>query len=538
MLRQGTTRFTLRSSLCADTVFKLNHSDSSEPGAVNKFAAAEAKTVNKSSNIAKTLPPVKAVAGRMPHRSSRSLCCHPARVHRRKPAQRRGPVQKSERTSPHEGFCISVTGDRTFGGRQKPPMKNWNEITHYLGFDWAKDHHQVVIVDRQARIVAEFQFEHSLEGWNTWRERIGDYPALAVAIETNQGAAVEQLLQSSVSIYPINPRSAKAYRQRKVPTTNKTDRLDAWSLAEALRMDGQSWRPLQPLDPLIQELRLLCRDELNLIAQRTSLINQLQQALMEYYPSALEAFDDWTVPATWKFLERFPTPDALTAAGLQKWNAFLHCHKLYRQNTHERRIAAFSKASQWHIAPALQRAKSFLVLSLVQCLIVLEKQLQQYRKRIEELFASHPDHDLFGSLPGAGPKMAPRLLSELGDDRTLFPDADSLRCYAGTAPVSYQSGQVHKVYLRRQCNKPLRCAIHLWADLSRRWCQWAQTYYQQLRKRGKSHAQALRCLGHRWLKIIWKMWQTRTPYDEALHTRNQTEHGSWVLQLMDQKPRE
>jgi len=320
-----------------------------------------------------------------------------------------------------------------------------------------------------------------------------------------------------------------------VPTSNKTDQLDAWSLAEALRMDGQSWRPLQALDPLIQELRLLCRDELKLIAQRTSLINQLQQALMEYYPSALEAFDDWTVPATWKFLERFPTPDALSGAGLKKWNAFLHCHKLYRQNTHERRMAVFSKAGQWQVSEAIQRAKSFLVLSLVKCLIILEKQLQQYRKRIEQLFATHPDHHLFGSLPGAGPKMAPRLLSEVGDDRTLFPDADSLRCYAGTAPVSYQSGQVHKVYLRRQCNKPLRCAIHLWADLSRRWCQWAQIYYQQLRKRGQSHAQAVRCLGHRWLKIIWKMWQTRTTYDEALHTRNQHAHGSWVLQLMNHK---
>src|ERR1043165_6523951 len=219
-----------------------------------------------------------------------------------------------------------------------------------------------------------FNSEHSAEGWNTWRERVRDYPALAVAIETNQGAAVEQLLQSGVTIYPINPRSAKAYRQRKVPTSNKTDRLDAWSLAEALRMEGQNWRQLQPLDPLIQELRLLCRDELNLITQRTSLINQLQQALTEYYPSALEAFDDWTVPATWKFLERFPTPAALTAAGPKKWNGFLHCHKLYRQNTHERRIAAFSKASQWHVSEAIQRAKSLLVLSLVKCLIRSEEQ--------------------------------------------------------------------------------------------------------------------------------------------------------------------
>jgi len=413
-------------------------------------------------------------------------------------------------------------------------MKNWNEITHYLGFDWAKDHHQVVVVDRQARIVAEFEFEHSLEGWLKFREQLRDYPVVAVAIETNQGAAVEQLLQSGVNVYPVNPRCAKAYRERKVPTSNKTDRLDAWSLAEALRVDGHTWRALQPLDPIIQELRLLCRDELHLIGQRTALINQLQQALAEYYPSALEAFDDWTVPATWKFLERFPTSGALASAGPRKWQAFLHCHKLYRQNTHERRMQAFSKAGQWTTSAATERAKSLLVLSLVKLLVILEKQLQEYRKQIEKLFASHPDHDLFGSLPGAGPKIAPRLLSELGDDRDLFPDADSLRCYAGTAPVSYQSGQVHKVYLRRQCNKYLRNAIHLWADLSRRWCQWAQVYYRQMRQRGKSHAEALRCLGHRWLKIIWKMWQTGTAYDSDLHMRNQLAHGSWVFQIITQ----
>jgi transposase len=411
-------------------------------------------------------------------------------------------------------------------------MKNWNEITHYMGFDWAKDHHQVVVVDPQARIIAQFAFEHSLEGWLKFREQIRAYPALAVAIETNQGAAVEQLLQSGVTVYPVNPRCAKAYRERKVASSNKTDRLDAWTLAEALRVDGSTWRPLQPLDPIIQELRLLCRDEMALIAQRTALINQLQQALSEYYPAALEAFEDWTVPGTWKFLERYPNPQALLKAGPKRWQQFLHVSKLFRASTQEQRIKALSQAGQWGPAPAVERAKTLLVLSVVKLLVTLERQLQEYRKQIEKLFESHPDHDLFGSLPGAGPKLAPRLLSELGDDRTQFPDPDSLRCYAGTAPVSYQSGQVHKVYLRRQCNKHLRCAIHLWADLSRRWCQWAQVYYRGLRQRGKSHAQAIRCLGHRWLKIIWKMWQTGQPYDPEFHMRNQLQHGSWVLELM------
>jgi transposase len=138
------------------------------------------------------------------------------------------------------------------------------------------------------------------------------------------------------------------------------------------------------------------------------------------------------------------------------------------------------------------------------------------------------------SLPGAGDKIAPHLLAEIGDDRALFPDAQGLQCLAGTAPVSYQSGQIHRVYLRRQCNKSLRNVVHLWANLSREFCPWTATYYAALRAKGKSHACALRALGQRWLKIVWKMWQTRTLYDADLHARNQLKHGSWVLQLVNQ----
>src|SRR6266480_2958696 len=212
----------------------------------------------------------------------------------------------------------------------------------------------------------------------------------------------------------VNPRSAKAYRERKVSSSNKTDRLDAWSLADALRTDGHAWRALAPVDPLLQELRLLCRDELNLIGQRTALVNQLQAALGEYYPSALQAFDDWTMPASWKFLERFPTPQALARIGPRQWENFLHCHKLYRPQTQARRMEAFRQATEFCGSPAVTRAKSMLVLSLVKLLKVLEEQLEQYRVQIEQLFARHPDHDLFGSLPGSGPKLAPRLLSEIG----------------------------------------------------------------------------------------------------------------------------
>jgi transposase len=412
-------------------------------------------------------------------------------------------------------------------------MKAWKEITHYAGFDWGGNHHKVVIVDRAGQIVADFAIEHSAAGWQRWRERVAALGgAVATCVETSQGMVIEQLLASGVSLYPIAPRSAKAYRERKAPSGNKSDHLDAWSLADALRVDGHGWRALVQEDPLVGELRLLCRDEVALIEERTALVNQLQSALQEYYPAALEAFEDWTQPAAWAFLEAFPTPEVLRAAGKRKWEKFLHSHKLARPQTFAKRLEIFARASELVSSEVLTRTKSRLALTRTRMLRVLEQQLELYRLEIEKLFERHPDHHLFGSLPGAGPKIAPRLLGEIGSDRARF-DLKALQCLAGTAPISYPSGQIHIVALRRHCNKPLRAAVHLWANLSRQSSAWAAVYYQALRARGKSHACALRCLGQRWLKILWKMWLTRQCYNHDFHARNQLKHGSWVLKLQN-----
>ena len=408
---------------------------------------------------------------------------------------------------------------------------SWESITHYAGFDWAKDHHDVVVVNQQGKIVKDLTFEHSAEGWARWRETVAAYPHLAVAIETSQGAAIEQLLESGVAVYPVNPKSAERYRDRKAPSGTKTDYLDAWSLGDALRVDGHGWKPLKALDPLVHELRLLCRDEVELISKRTELVNQLRAALHEYYPAALQAFEDWTTTPSWKFVQQFPTPELLQKAGKRRWEKFLHAHRLYRPELNEKRLEIFSKAQEFCGGPAVTRAKSRLALTLTKLLVALEAQLQDYRREIQRLFNEHPDHDLFGSLPGAGEKLAPRLLSEMGSDRSLFESAQALQCYVGTAPVSFQSGQVNQVYVRYMCNKSFRHAVHLWVDLSRKVCSWAQVYYQQLRAKGKSHASALRCLGQRWLKILWKMWQTGTTYNADFHMANQLKHGSWVLSV-------
>ena len=193
-------------------------------------------------------------------------------------------------------------------------------ITHrgFGGLDWASQTHAIIIVDARGRVVEDFEIEHSARGWQKFRERLQPYGSIPFAIETCHGAAVEQLLEAGMIVYPLNPKSAQAYRDRKAPSGVKDDRLDAWSFADACRVDGQGWKALRPEDPLLKELRLLCRDEVTFIEQRTALINQLRQALAEYYPTALEAFNDWSTPASWSFLQRFPTPQGLQQAGKRR----------------------------------------------------------------------------------------------------------------------------------------------------------------------------------------------------------------------------
>jgi transposase len=408
----------------------------------------------------------------------------------------------------------------------------WNQQSYFAALDWAKEHHDVIVVDRNGIIVADFQFAHTVEGWAQFDQQLQACGRPPVAIETSCGMVVDQLLQRGYPVYPVNPKAAKRYRERKAPSGTKTDRHDAWSLADALRTDGHAWPALHAQDEATATLRLLCRDEISLIEERTALVNKLQAALGEYYPLALESFDDWTKPFTWAFVRAFPTAVALKQAGKRRWEKFLHLHGLWRMQTAPQRLAAWARGQQLQASPATIKAKSLLALSLASVLQNLQQQLQEYRHQINEAFAQHPDHDIFGSLPGAKEKLGPRLLGEIGTVREIFPDAQSLMCVAGVSPVSYQSGQIRKSHIRWACNRVLRASVHLWADQSRKTCAWAQVYYQAKRDRGHSHASALRCLGKRWLKILWRLWQDRLVYCESEHLQSLEQHGSFVAKML------
>jgi len=227
---------------------------------------------------------------------SRSRAPNPGRVTERPPAEPEALAPTSNRKAPQEGHYIRAVDSRAKRRRVKLESKTMNESSKWQlqrafgAVDWASEKHSVIIVEQSGKVIEDFQVEHSALGWKKFRQKLQPYGAIPFAIETSQGAVVEQLLEAGMKVYPLNPKSAQAYRQRKAPSGVKDDQLDAWSFADALRVDGHGWKALNPEETLIKELRLLCRDEVTLIEQRTAFVQQLRPGLSRILPCGLRGF--------------------------------------------------------------------------------------------------------------------------------------------------------------------------------------------------------------------------------------------------------
>jgi transposase len=397
----------------------------------------------------------------------------------------------------------------------------------WAAVDWGDQSHAVVVIDDQGDVVLSFQVPHTAEGLRGLVQSLRECGAIqGVAVEQARNLMVHQLLQGGFIVYPINPKLSDTWRKGWKVTAPKSDPTDARVLADGLRHHHAHLRPLLPDDPLTRELAMLCADECALIGQRTALVNQLQAALKEYYPSALEWFSDWTSPTAWDFVLTFPRPEALQRASRKKVCGFLRAHHIGLTPLWQGRVDQRDQAAAWPSDPPTVEAKEFLAVALAKQLRTLQANLEAYRKRIEELYQQHPDAFLFSSLPGAGPKLGPRLLSHFGSDRARFTSAQSLQQLSGTVPVTRQSGRRREVVIRRACQKPFRKTMHLFAFQTIERSAWARAFYDRARQAGQPHSLALRNLASKWLKVIYRMWQDRVPYEESTYLSSLARRGS------------
>jgi transposase len=248
---------------------------------------------------------------------------------------------------------------------------------------------------------------------------------------------IAHLLEQGWAVYPVNPRTVE---RRRAPSGAKTDIIDAYLLAKTGRADFQDLRRLNPDNEQIQERKTLTRDQDGLVRMQTRLVNPLTACLKAYYPVALELFSKLQQPSTLKFLRAYATLQAARSASVEDLTTLLKQARYPGARKAARRMAAQLQQPCLQANAVATRTKSRLMLALLDQLEPLIKQIADYDEEIERLFLRHEDHELFQALPGAGTRLAPRMLAEMGDDPARYQSAGSLQALAGTSPVLFQSG--------------------------------------------------------------------------------------------------
>lgn len=393
----------------------------------------------------------------------------------------------------------------------------------YIGIDWSEAKHEVVFLNEAAAEVAHLVIPHSLEGFRTLdqvRQRLGVAPGeCQVALETAHNLLIDFLWECGYGqVYVVPPNVTRSCRGRYHQSGAHTDRSDAYLLANLLRTDRGRFYPWRPDLPLTRQMRVLVRRLMFLIRANVRLMNRLRAVLLRYYPAAVEVFSTLDGVVTLEFLKAFPSPEAAAGLSLEQFVAFAREHG-YTRPKHLVTAFARLREPQPQAAPEIVAAYQEETVILATLLLGGVRARQETQKRLKELFEQHPDHEIFASVPGVGEFLAPGLLVKFGDDRERFPTAASIQALAGTCPVTEESGKGRRVKFRQGCDRDFRYICQQWALHSLEESVWANSYYQRVLEAGHSPSHALRCLGNRWLGVLWRLWQDRVLYDEAYHLR-------------------
>lgn len=386
---------------------------------------------------------------------------------------------------------------------------DWGDTTH--SFAWQKnDDHQLHRGTLPATVEAVHAWLEQL------REACGGRP-VALAIEAGRNGLLHALVEYEwLTIYPIHPATSARFRLAFAPSGAKDDAPDAEVILALLRQHRERLTPFVPDTPVTRELAALVEQRRGAVDQRTTLVNQLIALLKRVYPQALTLIgDDPAAPLATAFLRRFPSLAVAQKAGSSRLREFYRRHNVRSAERIEERVALLAVARAITRDEAILRPAALELSRLLDLLEVLVRHIANYDEAIAEAFTAHPKAAVFASLPGAGPVLAPRLLTLFGERDERYPDAASLQKYAGVAPVRERSQGRLWVHWRWAAPKFLRQSLVEWAGQTVPRCAWAKEYYLRQKAAGKSHHAILRALAFKWVRVLWRCWKDNVPYNEA-----------------------
>ncbi|MBI5753071.1 MAG: IS110 family transposase [Hydrogenophilales bacterium] len=403
----------------------------------------------------------------------------------------------------------------------------------YIGIDWADQKHDICLQAAGADTPEFAVLAHrpdSIEAWAlSLKQRFHGQP-IAVCLELAKGPIVYALQKYDfLVLFPVNPSTLAKYRQAFTPSNAKDDPSDARLQLELLMQHRDKLKPLQPEGVEMRTLQYLVEQRRGLVNDRVRLTNQLTYALKQYFPQVLEWFKDKDTLVFCDFLSRWSTLKQAQQARKTTLEAFFHAHHVRYPKVIEARVSAIKAAMPLTSDVSVILPHQLLVQALAQQLRVLLASIEHFDTKIAAISQALPDYPLFQALPGAGPIYAPRLLAAFGEQRARYQSAAELQKYAGIAPVTERSGKKCWVHWRLQCPKFLRQTFVEWAAETIPRSFWAGAYYRQKREKGCSHQAALRALAFKWVRILYRCWQTRTPYDESSYLNALKRRGSSLL---------
>jgi transposase len=397
----------------------------------------------------------------------------------------------------------------------------------FIGDDWAEAHHDVYLMDDAGKRLASRRLPEGLAGIRELHELIGEHVQepnqVVIGIETDRGLWVGALSAAGYQVFAVNPMAVAHYRDRHHVSGAKSDASDAKLLADLVRTDRHHHRPIAGDSLQADAIKVLARAHQSLIWARTRHTNALRSTLREYYPAALEAFEDLAHGDALGVLDRAPTPEQGAHLDLPAIQSAL------KRGGRKRNIAARARQiraalrSEQLAAPApIAAAFGATTRATIGIVAELNRQIAELETSLAEHFEAHPDADIYRSLPGLGVVLGARVLGEFGDDPNRYTDAKSRRNYAGTSPLTVASGKKRAVLARHVRNRRLYDAIDHWALCALSTSAGARTFYDNHRAAGDTHHQALRALGNRLVGILHGCLRHHAPYNE---------HTAWAHRM-------
>ena len=392
----------------------------------------------------------------------------------------------------------------------------------FVGDDWAEDHHDVELMDPAGRVLAKRRLPEGVAGMARLHELVGRYlgedaedAEVAIGIETDRGPWVAALVAAGYTVYPVNPLQASRYRERHGVSGAKSDGGDSHMLGDTVRTDSHQLRPAAGDSAEAQAIKVVARTHKTLIWERTRHLNRLRHQLREYFPAAIEAFEDLDAPDTLELLGK--APDPARAAKLTRAQVAAALKRARRHHIADKTTAILVALRTEQLAqpPALTVAYVATVRALIAVLATLNEQIKTLEEQVEAHFGRHPDAEIYRSQPGMGAILGARVLGEFGDDPHRYTDAKARKNYAATSPITRASGKKKLVAARWIHNDRLVDALMSWAFASLNASRGARAFYDQQRAKGLEHNDALRRLANRLVGILHGCVKTRTLYDEA-----------------------